>query len=49
VRRAAGDAAGSTLGVFTVDFSLDRLAGALEELQVSPTDACSWPRARARC
>ena len=30
------DAAGSTLGVFTVDFSLDRLAGALEELQVSP-------------
>jgi sigma-B regulation protein RsbU (phosphoserine phosphatase) len=30
------NAAGETLGVFTVDFSLDRLAGALEDLQVSP-------------
>ena len=39
----------STLGVFTVDFSLDRLAGALEELEVSPAGACSSPRGRARC
>jgi adenylate cyclase len=30
------NARGETLGVFTVDFSLDRLAGALEDLQVSP-------------
>ena len=30
------NAGGETLGVFTVDFSLDRLAGALEDLQVSP-------------
>ena len=30
------DAAGGVRGVFTVDFSLDRLAGTLEDLEVSP-------------
>jgi HAMP domain-containing protein len=30
------DAAGGVGGVFTVDFSLDRLAGTLEDLEVSP-------------
>ncbi len=30
------DAAGAVRGVFTVDFSLDRLAGTLEDLEVSP-------------
>ena len=30
------DAAGLVRGVFTVDFSLDRLAGTLEDLEVSP-------------
>ena len=30
------DSVGQVRGVFTVDFSLDRLAGTLEDLEVSP-------------